>query len=376
MEGLLQRLNADAAARVGEAYAPKSRGPLNTALRALADFAGQCPERDLFKEKGVEGDRSAGAWNEWTFILFAVWLAGRVSRQSKKPVQPATIESYVSLLKGYLSYNYDFDLLERAPRLTRLLRAMRESGPEAGVRRVRRGLRRRHLRRMWRRLSWVRENSPTAVNEHALLAVAWQVLARGGELAPSCRRWSVACGPTRADVSFHEQKKGVRYAMVWLRPLKKRGKGVAPKVPQIIAEFDGGGSDAYWALRRMFEWDPVPEELRASTPLFRVQGVRGEFSHINVKHMRVAIRKRMRGLGYENPKHWGAHSCRIGGATDLMATGQASQLLLQAKGRWGSDIGQIYARLTRRGQIAASTLMQRASGRDLEELLPGFVQPA
>lgn len=72
----------------------------------------------------------------------------------------------------------------------------------------------------------------------------------------------------------------------------------------------------------------------------------------------------------------GAHSCRIGGATDLMATGQASQLLLQAKGRWGSDIGKIYARMTRKGQIAASALMQQASGRDLEELLTGFVQPA
>lgn len=375
MEGLLRRLHAEAARRVGEAYAPKSRGPLNTALRALADFSEQCPGRVLFVEKGYDGGRSAGAWNEWTFILFAVWLAGRVSRLTRRPVQAATIESYISLLKGYLSYNYDFDIIERAPRLTRLLRAMREAEPGAGIRRARRGLRRRHLRRMWKRLGWVRSSSPTAVNEHALLTVAWQVLARGGELAPSCRVWSAKYCPTRADVTFHTQRSGASYATVWLRPLKKRGKGVAPKVPQIIAEFDGGGSDAYMALRRMVELDPVSEAQRSSTPLFRRQTAAGVFTHITIQHMREAIRKRMQGLGYEHPEHWGAHSCRIGGATDLMSTGQASQLLLQAKGRWGSDVGKIYARLTRKGQIAASTLMQRASGRDLEEILPGFVQP-
>lgn len=110
---------------------------------------------------------------------------------------------------------------------------------------------------------------------------------------------------------------------VWLRPLKKRGKGVASEVPQIIAKFDGGGSDAYWALRRMVDLDPVPEVERASTLLFRRQMVGGGFAHITIQHMRWAIRKRMRGwairkrmrgLGYEFPNHWGAHSCWIGEA--------------------------------------------------------------
>lgn len=36
----------------------------------------------------------------------------------------------------------------------------------------------------------------------------------GGELAPSCRVWSSECCPTRADLTFHTQKKGVSYAMV------------------------------------------------------------------------------------------------------------------------------------------------------------------
>ena len=66
----------------------------------------------------------------------------------------------------------------------------------------------------------------------------------------------------------------------------------------------------------------------------------------------------------------------IGGATDLVASGEGSELLLEAKGRWGSDIGKIYARQTRRAHLAASDAMYRAKGKDLEEILPSYSQAA
>ena len=91
--------------------------------------------------------------------------------------------------------------------------------------------------------------------------------------------------------------------------------------------------------------------------------------------MRQTAREYARVLGMP-PEQFGAHSFRIGGATDLVATGQLSELLLQAKGRWQSDIGRIYARMTRRAHLAASELMHSARGRDLEELLPAFTQAA
>lgn len=164
--------------------------------------------------------------------------------------------------------------------------------------------------------------------------------------------------------------------MLWLGPLKKKGAGAQPKVPQIIAEYDGGGSDAYAALRRLERFDPVEEKERGRPPLFRKTSA-GGLVHFCVKDMRASIRKRLlRGLGYKEVHEWGAHSCRIGGATDFVATGEATQLLLQAKGRWASDVEKIYARMTRQSQIAATKLMQNARGRDLEELLPGFSQPA
>ena len=67
------------------------------------------------------------------------------------------------------------------------------------------------------------------------------------------------------------------------------------------------------------------------------------------------------------------HSFRIGGITDLAEQG-ASQALLQAKGRWASDVYRIYTRMTRRAQLAASKAMQRKGGRDMEELFPSFTQ--
>ena len=227
---------------------------------------------------------------------------------------------------------------------------------------------------MWDNIAAVRSNSAQAVNELAMMSTAWHALARGGEVAPAS--FDPQLSATRADLGFGTTKSGVRYAVVWLRPLKKRANKHVPKVPQFIQEFDGGGADTYWALRRLVELDPVPESERPTTPMFRAVGQRGRRRHFSTVMLRDLIRKRMRQLGEERPEEWGAHSARIGGATDLASTGRLDQLTLQAKGRWASDIGKIYTRLTRRSQLAASRLMQQARGRDLEEIIPNYSQPA
>ena len=147
----------------------------------------------------------------------------------------------------------------------------------------------------------------------------------------------------------------------------------------------GSASDTYAALARLVEHDPVPQELQATTPLFRRRverrgggGGAPAVRHTTVPQMRETVRRFAQAAGVHAyvKAHWGAHSCRIGGATDLASTGKASQLLLLAKGRWASGIGAIYARLTQRSLLAASRLMQKARGRDLKEIIPSFVQPA
>lgn len=373
VNGLLIRLHNEAATALDAAFAPRSRGPLTSAIRAFARFAAACPQRELFLQSRTIGDSKSSAWNEWTFILFATYLNSTPSNKTKRPVSVKTIESYISLLKGYLGFSYAFELINKAPRLKRYLAALRESNPSTGIRRKRRALRRRHLKAMWKRIPEVSSQSVKAVNQFALLATAWHILARGGELAPAS--FDPRFSATRADLQFRSTSKGVRYAVVWLRPLKKKGSS-KEKVPQIIEEHDGGGSDVYAALKRLVCLDPVADKDKASTPLFRDISKRGKRAHFTTSSMRKLVRLRMKQLGYAKPNQWGAESCRIGGATDLASTGRASQLLLQAKGRWSSDIGKIYARMTRRCQLAASRLMQRAVGRDIEEIMPDFTQPA
>lgn len=74
-------------------------------------------------------------------------------------------------------------------------------------------------------------------------------------------------------------------------------------------------------------------------------------------------------MGIARPSHWRCN--RLG------ATGKASPLLLQANGRWASNIGRIDTRMTRKCHLAASELMQTAKGLDAEELIMlGFVQAA
>ena len=369
--------------RLRRAYAPKSEGPVQSALRLLARFSDACPDRELFKRPRFFGDMEASAYNEWTMILFVWWAATTDSPTTGRRLKAKTLKSYVSLLKGYLSFNYAFDVVDRTIRLKRLIKSLVEEEPLGGVRKKRRGFRRMHLRRLGR-TAWAQQTDVDTVNKVAALASAWHVLARGGELCPGCKhaQWRADLHPTRADLAFYVNTKGQRYAVLWLRPLKKRGEGPQPKVPQYILEHDGSGSDVYRLLRRLEEFDPVPAEERAQTPLFRVRvAVRGggvQHRHMTVPQLKQVTRKAARLIGYTDMAVWGAHSARIGGATDL-ADGDASggsMLLLKAKGRWASDIGAIYSRLTRKALLAASALMQKSKGRDLEEIFPEFVQPA
>ena len=380
VEGLLESLHARAAERLRTAYAPKSSGPVRSSLAALARFADACPDRELFRRPRFAGDLEVEAYNEWTLVLFCYWLVSEPSPSTSRPLRAKSARSYVSLITGYLEHEYSFPVVSKPKRLKRLLAAVEADEPLGGVRRKRRGFRRRHLRKLWK-LEWTRRTDTETLNKVAAIATAWHTLARGGELCPSAShsQWRADLHPTRADLAFRTRPNGLRYAVLWLRPLKKKGAAAQPKIPQYIAEHDGSGSDVYMLLKRLVALDPVQECAKARTPLFRQLvrvGDQWERRHMTVAQLRKTTRSMAALLGYTTSSEWGAHSARIGGATDLAATGKASELVLKAKGRWASDIGAIYARMTARSLLAASQLMQKARGRDLEELMPDFVQPA
>ena len=357
--------------------AESSRGKLRTATNWLRIFMRKFPKRRPFlKTPRYRGDLKVELYNEWSMILFVTWMATVTSRRTGIKLNVDTISQYQSMLKSALSTQYGFDVLGDPKRLPRVLKKLQREQPYT-ERKKRRGLRRRHLRKAWKAASKMLQPdlamSDTArrdrANKWAAITTAWQALARGCEVsAKSRRKWNASTLPTRADLSFHIHKNGTRYAVLLLRARKKRGR--SPKIPLIFSEDDHGGADTYWALHELERLDPVDESLRHKTPLFRTtEGALTQREFIKT------IKDIAQLIGLDSSLFNG-HSCRIGGATDLIDA-KGSPLLLQAKGRWGSDIGRIYARMTRRAQISASKLIQKGKGgRDLEDIFPDFTQPA
>ena len=285
---------------MSRAYAPKSKGLLQSSIRLLARFASAVP-RVPFKASRWQGDREASVWNEWSLVLFVEYCLTTPSAKTKRLLQAGSIETYVSLLKGYLIFTYDFEIREGAPRLSRLIKLIKSEDPLGGVRRKRRGFRRRHLRRVWAQSAAVAAPTAAAATRIAALSTAWHVLARGGELCAD--KFDARRHATRADLEFHVTSDGRRYAIVWLRPLKKRSSALQPKVPQYIAEADGGGSDVHMLLRRMVDLDPVASEHRAATPMFRIRDGHGAMRAMKVKQLREFTKDCAAAIGYGVAPH-------------------------------------------------------------------------
>ena len=174
------------------------------------------------------------------------------------------------------------------------------------------------------------------------------------------------------DVTFNKLSSGVRYATVLLAPLKKRA---AQKIPQLIEYMSGQGEwQPYEALERLCNLART-SNAPPTAPLFTMRARRGTYKPISVDGFRQIIR-RFAQLLQLPAREFGAHSCRIGGATDLFSNNATKDIavIVQNKGRWSSDIWKIYARLTRRDHLHASRMMFSNSGRSMEELIPNYTQ--
>eukprot|EP00965_Chrysotila_dentata_P067190 2223961-Pleurochrysis_carterae.AAC.1 len=79
-----------------------------------------------------------------------------------------------------------------------------------------------------------------------------------------------------------------------------------------------------------------------------------------------------------DPENFGGKCWRIGGgATDLHAVlGEQGAKAIVQRGRWHTDIAQIYQRALADTQLQASAGMGDAGGADMEALFSGWTQPA
>ena len=177
VQDLLAKLQGQAKERMLKAYAPKSKGTLASAIRKFARFAQHVESRKLFQMSAVTGDRGAAIHNEWTLVLFVEWLLKAISEKTGKPVKVSTIETYVSLLKGYFIFTYDFEMPISTPRLTRMIALIKSDDPLGGQRSKRHGFRRRHLKALWKKGGPLCGAGADACARLAALGTAWHCFA-------------------------------------------------------------------------------------------------------------------------------------------------------------------------------------------------------
>jgi len=234
----------------------------------------------------------------------------------------------------------------------------------AEPRRKRQGIRAAHLRMAAATLAGFTDTRD--VNLWATAAVAHVCLLRAGELKHlrHCdAQWATRDG--RCCLVLH------------VLPIKKRK--LASRVPIIIPMIGGPACPCAAFRRRLFIIDsggrgPLGAAANDSRPLFRLGSGRQSraASTADLRHFAKRI-ARVSGLP---PKEVGGHSFRIGGATDMADYGVVAPTMLKTRGRWGSDIGYIYARDTIAQQFHAANAIYAASGETLESAFADWVQPA
>ena len=128
---------------------------------------------------------------------------------------------------------------------------------------------------------------------------------------------------------------------------------------ELVLSEGGTFLDPVRALARMVAADPVAEEDKPTTPLFRWPSGRA----FDVDEVRDVVRVVVRATGAD-PSRYGAHSLRIGGATAALAGG-VEPAVIRLMGRWSSDVYQLYCRLTRQ---AAARMGLQVGSTDFEDM--------
>ena len=204
-----------------------------------------------------------------------------------------------------------------------------------------------------------------ALNWKAALSTAFCALMRGAEFAlQPGEEWDPELHLARSDLSFFFDKEGRRCVALMMRPCKN-GQHLRGKTVRLVLVGGATLIDPVEALWQLVNGDPVPEAERERTPLFRRRagaGVRP--APLTVAQVRDMVKALMLDMG-EDPKLYGAHSLRIGGATAALAAG-VSPAVIRLCGRWNSDIWEIYARISREATANVTSLIGSTPFHDLE----------
>jgi hypothetical protein len=272
---------------------------------------------------------------------------------------------------------------------TRLYKSMRRDDGPAGARQSQRALRAQHFRRALNTFDVL-----AAENERRWGAAltAHNALLRGGEVGRVDRRdFSPDHGLTFYQIEWRSgcaDSDGLPWLILWVLAIKDQNHRNAREPILIRQRRAQGGAAApdllctYYAIFRIWmrcigTLPPVNgriarEHVHAREPLF----AHPDGSAFCTSDVREIMQDVAKAAG-EPAAEFGATSGRSGGATDLRdAVGAEAIPLIKQRGRWGSDIAEIYQRALARQQLRGSASMGDATGADIESLIKGWRQRA
>ena len=367
-----------------------------TALNALADFKEKLPNRVFYKTPTSTNDLSAAAYNRQSEGMFASFL------REDRNIKSKTIGKYVSGLRGIKEQHIDMKISIPGVGLAygqQLKQMRREDGP-TGQRSLQLPLRSQHIRALTRPTLGYDRSSRWGKYRWALMHAGHQGLLRGGDVGvvDSAHPFEPALHITCADGSPDDPSvswtwgllsaDGQRPAVyMWVLPTKDatghNDAAHSKAHPVVIERLRPAGDHSldhicpYEAISAAWTMmcEEVPLEQRASTPFFRLDSGRV----VATADVLAIVREVVATLQLGDPVHYGGKSLRIGGATDILAACgwdiARAEAIIAARGRWCSEIWQLYSRISAAAQGEASTSMALASDVSVESM-SGWTQPA
>lgn len=412
----LQFLRASFRHRVDRAN--RSDDALSSAYNALEEFVAQQPNRVLLLPHGMGDDHQANRVNDAFFQDLFEWLKIRGNRSAGAlngaPIKTDTVQKTVSTLRAELSSLAERKLLVPAyhvnqPRAAKQARF--DDGP-AGQREATRPFRARHLKQLaeagvlWQPAEGIYRTRVTngacvcrvlsseelhlrrCVFIWGLLHDMWVCLLRGGEPGRMTGKpFDKLRGLRFCDFEWFGPAEPTEWYPSFLQhiiPIKLNEKGDLGRVPCPVSRTSREAPahslplDSYDAVAAVWEMHmrDVPPSARAALarsqqPFWCLDGWIPQTCEIK------DIIREMVTIIHLPADEFTAVAPRAGGASDTFESmgPERGRDLIQQRGRWCLETGDIYARIAATWQLRASREMHTAQGIELETLSRRWRQP-
>ena len=392
----LLALRLSLAQRASVGNAASNHRAVAGSLAWLESLASWMPSRHLFIANDLD-------YNANTFALLAEFMRDSGSRatgtRKATAITAKHISGSISTLKAYLARVANAAVAPSAtgPELAAALKQMRQEDGPAGQRAVDNPLRAKTIRLAYSRA--LDRTSTAGRVRHAAVLFGHNVLARGADIGHVSRKQPID-GARDLTIAAFDWAAGERMVppavIVWLFPSKdtQRSKKRFPMLIQRRSGTAASGAEPASAYERgadaMCTYDAlalawpilagsVPPSAHATTMFFRwpeagkpaalwrpvVSDDVGRWGR------EVAVGAGVDTVGI------GDRCLRMGGASDMYDLyGPAGERLIRERGRWGTDIAQIYQRVSASEHGSISRAIGDADGDDLQSMLRGWSQLA